>query len=247
MSVPCSCASSVFYAIRRDIDRCVYSLCGEDRVGAAAFVRVGLFVPGIWAVIIYRLAHHFYYRFKPRSLGRLLCAPIFVASRLCGLVLGIEISPHAHIGYGLFVNHFGGIRIGEVKIGENCNVAQHVTCGDSSLVATAEINADNQIVGMPTLGNRVWVGPGAVIVGPVTIGDDAVVAGNTVVTHDIPPFCVAMGVPAEVVSKRGSFRQVTYRGMAEDRDRSAALMAQRASHKDERPADSGRAGSRKLR
>ena len=224
MSASCSCPGSVLRAIRSDAGRCTYSLSGDGRVTAGGIARVGLLFPGLWAVILYRLTHHLYYRFRPRALGRLLYAPMCLISRLSGIVLGIEIAPHAHIGCGLFINHFGGIHIGEVSIGENCNISHGVSFTDS-----------------PVLGDRVWVGPGAIISGPVKVGHDSVVAGNSLVTDDVPSFAVVMGVPAAVVSRKGSFTQVTYRGMTDDPGRSAALAAL-AEQRAERGAGRGAAG-----
>jgi serine O-acetyltransferase len=223
-------------AIRSDVDRCVYSLFGDGRISAGAIARVGLLFPGLWAVIIYRLTHHCYYRFRPRALGKLLYAPMFVASHLTGIAVGVEISPHAHVGSGFFVNHFGGIHIGKVRIGENCNLSHGVTFGNSSRASDTALALDDpQGWDSPTLGDRVWVGPGSIIAGPVTIGHDCVVAGNSLVTHDAPPFSILMGVPAKVVSHRGSFTQVSYRGMTEDAGRSEALAEQRATQADAPP------------
>jgi len=233
MGNPCSCPDSVLRAIRSDADRCIYSLFGDGKVTASAIARVGLLFPGLWAVILYRLTHHFYYRFRPRALGKLLYAPMFIASHLTGIAVGVEITPHAHIGYGFFVNHFGGIHIGKVHIGENCNISHGVTFGNSSMGSdTALAMDDPQGWDSPTLGDRVWVGPGSIIAGPVTLGHDAVVAGNSLVTRDVPPCGIVMGVPAAVVSHKGSFNQVAYRGMTEDLGRSAALAALRASQGD---------------
>jgi serine O-acetyltransferase len=231
---PCSCPDSVLHAIRSDVDRCLYSLAGDRKVTASAIVRVALLFPGLWVVTLYRLTHHFYYRFRPHALGRLLYAPAFIASHLTGIALGIEICPHAHIGYGLFVNHFGGIHIGEVHIGENCNISHGVTFGNSSRIADATLLTRSEAISIdsPTLGDRVWVGPGSIVAGPVTIGHDSVVAGNSLVTRDAPPFSVLLGVPAKVVSNRGSFSQVIYRGMGEDVGRLAALEEQHAAQAD---------------
>ncbi len=228
MSDSYSCPEDVLLAIKSDADRCIYSLSGGGKVTAGVIMRAGLLFPGLWAMILYRLTHHFYYHFRPRAIGKLLYAPMFIFSHLSGIVIGIEITPHAHIGCGLFVNHFGGIHIAEVNIGENCNISHGVTIGNSSRVADTTLTAGPRTADSPALGDRVWVGPGAVVAGPVTIGSDSVVAANSLVTRDVPPCSVVMGVPAAVVSHRGSFTQVTYRGMQEDRGRSAALAAREA-------------------
>ncbi|MGO8889868.1 MAG: hypothetical protein ACLP8X_15520 [Streptosporangiaceae bacterium] len=78
---------------------------------------------------------------------------------------------------------------------------------------------------LPTLGDRVWVGPGAVVAGDVAIGDDASVGANSLVVRDVPPRGVVLGVPARLVSRRGSFTQVRYREMDNDDERKASLAA----------------------
>ena len=224
MPCPCACSTGIIRAVRRDVDRYVYSLAGGSPVRIATIPRVAILFPGLWAGLLYRLCHHFLYRFKPRFIGKCLAVPIFVAQRVGVILFGIEIDPRAHIGQGLFINHFGGIIVGPVTIGENCNIAQGVTLGRSSLVAGRAVDD------APTVGDRVWLGPGAVVAGPITLGDDVTVAGNSLITRDVPPRGVALGVPAEVVSRKGSFRQVSYRGMEEDWRRTAALMAEDVPH-----------------
>ena len=71
-----------------------------------------------------------------------------------------------------------------------------------------------------------WVGPGAVVAGDITVGDDAAVSAISLVVRDVPPRGVVVGVPARLVSRRGSFAQLMYRGMETDADRMASLAAQ---------------------
>lgn len=51
---------------------------------------------------------------------------------------------------------------------------------------------------VPTIGNNVFIGTGAVIVGKIKIGDNVIVAANSVVTKDVPDDCYALGTPAEI-------------------------------------------------
>jgi len=74
----------------------------------------------------------------------------------------------------------------------------------------------------------VWVGPGAVIAGELTVGDDAVVGANSLLVRDVPPLGVVLGVPARLVSRRGSFAQILYRGMDNDDKRKLALAEREA-------------------
>jgi serine O-acetyltransferase len=204
----------------------VYSVHGDGPVTLGALAHVAVFFPGIYVVFLYRLCHHLWTRTKPAGLGKALSIPVFIVFRICNIIFGIEMNPRSHIGYGLLITHFGGVHIGPVNIGENCNISHAVTLGRSSRVAhTDRTDVESEFRDTPTLGDRVWVGPGAVIAGPVTLGDDAVVAANSLVTRDVPPRGIAMGVPATTVSHKGSFAQVIYRGMAKDPARAASLHA----------------------
>lgn len=216
MPGPCACSGSLRLAVRRDIDRYVYSICGDKRPGITSILLVAT-SPGLWAQATYRLTHHLIYRHQPHILGKILSVPAFVASRVIALMSGIEIESGAHIGSGLFINNFGGIVLGAVTMGENCTINQGVTLGRSSMVAGKALND------LPTVGDRVFVGPHAIVAGPVTLGDDSSVAGGSLVTRDIPTCGTVVGVPAKVVSRQGSFREVRYRNMDRDPLRLMAL------------------------
>lgn len=106
---------------------------------------------------------------------------------------GYQIPLSANIGPGLFLPHFGGIVVGkEVKIGKNCNLSHNVTIG-------REIRGKRK--GSPTLGDYVWIGPGAVIVGKISIGSNVLIAPNSFVNRDVPSNSIVLGNPAEVIKK----------------------------------------------
>jgi serine O-acetyltransferase len=109
---------------------------------------------------------------------------------------GISVPFQTEIGPGFYIGHFGGIVISaKSKIGKNCNVSQGVTLGRAN-------RGRNK--GYPTVGDNVYLGPGAKIVGAVKIGNNVAVGANCVVTKDIPDDAVVVGVPGEVISSRGS-------------------------------------------
>jgi len=110
--------------------------------------------------------------------------------------LGISIPPSTEIGSGFYIGHFGGIEINfRSVIGKNCNISQGVTLG----AANREANK-----GYPTLGDNIYIGPGAKIVGAVKIGNNVAIGANCVVTKDIMENSVVVGVPARVISEEGS-------------------------------------------
>jgi serine O-acetyltransferase len=160
-----------------------------------------------------------YARHRVRS--RLLRVLSSVFHRIITALTGIHIDGQAHIGPGLKFPHGGRIEIGPVQVGGNCDIYQGVTLGN----AASTLDEPYSRPGVPTLGDRVWVGPGAVVAGDLTIGDDASIGANGLIVRDVPPRGVVIGVPARLVSRHGSFAQVMYRGMDSDEERKASLAA----------------------
>ena len=100
---------------------------------------------------------------------------------------GLEIPPETKIGKGLYLGHAFNITInGHSVIGDNCNIHKGVVIG--------RVNRGPR-KGCPTLGNKVWVGINAAIVGNVTIGDDVLIAPNSFVNCDVPSHSVVFGNP----------------------------------------------------
>jgi len=112
------------------------------------------------------------------------------------LKYGFDIDFTISIGPGLYLPHYGGIVLNRrCVIGANCNLSHQVTIG---------IANRGELKGCPVIGDRVYIGPGAKIFGALTIGDDAAIGANAVVTRDVPANAVAAGVPARVISMKGS-------------------------------------------
>jgi serine O-acetyltransferase len=109
---------------------------------------------------------------------------------------GIMIPFTTEIGPGLFIGHFGCIVVHpDAVIGRNCNLSQGVTIG---------LSARGKREGVPTLGDNVYIAPGAKVFGAIRIGNDVAVGANAVVTRDVPDGAVVAGIPAEVISQEGS-------------------------------------------
>lgn len=102
------------------------------------------------------------------------------------------ISREADIGEGFYLYHRGTVYIGPVKIGKNCCVSHNVTIGRAY---------KNGMIGRPTIGNNVWIGPGAVIVGKINIGNNVFIAPNSVVNTDVPDNAMVAGYPARYMIK----------------------------------------------
>ncbi len=108
---------------------------------------------------------------------------------------GCDIHPGATIGKRFFIDHATGVVIGETTvIGDDVSIYQNVTLGG---VSTSKGKRH------PTLGNRIVVGAGAIILGNITIGDDVRIGAGSVVVKDVPPDCTVVGVPGKIVKQGG--------------------------------------------
>jgi serine O-acetyltransferase len=106
---------------------------------------------------------------------------------------GFQISTKTKIGRGVFFGHFGTVVINEnAVIGENCNINHNVTIGRQNR---------GKKKGSPVIGNRVWIGTGAVIVGKILIEDDVLIAPNSYVNFDVPSGSIVMGNPGTLITK----------------------------------------------
>jgi serine O-acetyltransferase len=204
---------TAFHLIKSDIGRYSY-LQKNDRRRRMAGLRALVLCQGLQASIVYRVGQKIYHPTSSTALRSIGFVPYFMAQRWIEITTGISLNPRADIGRGLYIGHFGGIIIGRVKMGDNCNISHEVTLGRG--VARGEH-------GVPTLGHRVWIGPGAKITGPIHLGDDSVVGANAVVLKSVPARAFAVGVPAELKGSRGSFDMVIYEGMEHDESRRSSL------------------------
>lgn len=148
---------------------------------------------GFWALGVYRFGA-WRYRIHPVWLRK----PFSFLYKLAHLAVqvfgGIELPCEAKIGRRLIIDHFGGIIIsGDAVLGDDVRIRHGVTIGLKNTLSR----------GAPTVGNRVDIGAGAKLLGPIRIGDDAVIGANAVVLRDVPPGYLAIGIPARIQPRRG--------------------------------------------
>jgi len=109
---------------------------------------------------------------------------------------GFDISPQTRIGPGFYIGHFGGIVISPYAVlGSNVNIAQGVTVGATNRGSK---------MGVPTVHDRVWIGAHAILVGKITIGQDALIGPGAYVNFDVPENAVVLGNPGKIVADTGS-------------------------------------------
>ncbi len=200
---------TVGYLIRSDLRRYLAT-------GARRPLRVMLFAQGFWATTVYRVSHRLYYAPIPvpglRTVVRFMCQ---ISRKFIEILTGISLSPEGFVGEGLYIGHFGPVIVSpSTRIGSNCNLSQGVTLG---------FGGRGDRGGHPTIGNRVYIAANAVVVGKITVGDDAVIGAGAVVTKSVLPRAVIVGNPAQVASYKGSFDFIRYDGMEHDPERMASL------------------------
>lgn len=154
--------------------------------------REGFFSQGAWALLIYRFSH---LRMGVRF--RLVRMPWWllnvILQKISEWIFGICIPESVVMGRRVRIEHFGPIVIhGAAKIGNDCLLRQGITIGNKG---------DKDPYGAPTIGAGVEIGAGAVLLGRIVVGDKAVIGANAVVTKDVPPGAVMVGVPARQLGK----------------------------------------------
>lgn len=171
-----------FRLLKEDI-RCV-----KDRDPAAtSALEILLLYPGLKAVRSHRRAHWFY-KHNLHFFARLI-------SQRTARRTNIEIHPGATIGRRLFIDHGTGVVIGETAvIGDDVTLYQGVTLGGTG----KDVGKRH-----PTVGSGVMIGAGAKVLGPFSIGNNTKIAAGSLVLHEIPENCTAVGAPARVVKRDG--------------------------------------------
>jgi serine O-acetyltransferase len=149
---------------------------------------------GLWVMAVYRFGR---WRYGIRH--AIVRAPFSFLYKLLfkfiQIITGVELPCEVSIGRRFRIDHFGGVIVsGDVIIGDDVVIRNGVTIG---LRRTGER-------GSPKIGNRVDIGVGAKILGPITVGDDSTIGANAVVLEDVPPNSIAIGIPAKAIARRHS-------------------------------------------
>jgi serine O-acetyltransferase len=147
-----------------------------------------LIYPGFRAIVFHRVIH-FLWKLRIPFVPRVL-------SELNRFLSGLEIHPGATIGPGFFVDHGMGVVIGETaEIGRNCVLFHNVTLGGTGHHARKR---------HPTLGDNVYVGTAATLLGPINVGDNVRIGANSfIVMRDVPSNSTVVGTPARVIKRDG--------------------------------------------
>ncbi len=172
-------------AIRRDI-----RAARERDPARPTALEVIFCYPGVHAVWGHRISHWLW-----RRDARL---PARALAEVTRILTGVEIHPGAVLGGGLFIDHATGVVIGQTaEVGEDVTLFHGVTLGGTG----RDIGKRH-----PTVGDRVIIGAGAKVLGPIKIGEDSRIGANAVVVKEVPASAVVVGVPGQIISRAGPAR-----------------------------------------
>ena len=145
--------------------------------------------PGLHALWLHRIARVFWAH-RLRLMARLI-------SHLNRFLTGIEIHPGATVGRRFFIDHGMGVVIGETaEIGDDVLMYQGVVLGGTSLEKKKR---------HPTIENNVTIGAAAILLGPIIVGENAMIGANSVVVKSVPAGATVVGVPGRAVEERRQF------------------------------------------
>jgi len=185
----------MFERVRRDLNRCFAIESRDGHPGLAEKATILATSHALKGVIVYRFGS-WLERTRPPGPIRI---PLKVFYRsmdeLVVALWGMHIHSTAEIGPGLYIPHPLGVLIGSAKLGADCNVGQGVTIGMRAGGMGTEAD------GLPTIGDRVFIGPGSVIFGPVKVAAGSAVGPLTVVGRNVPPRSLVVGNPMQIVKR----------------------------------------------
>jgi len=193
---------SQYTCLKQDLYRYFYPSDDAPEMGLARKAWTFVNTQGCWATTVYRFRRYVLVECRTPVVRQLLDLSGKFMHKLVEMTTGIHIRPEIDIGPGLYIGHFGCIFLGgNTRMGMYCNISQENTLGYAG-------RGDKR--GLPQVGDFVYIGPGAKLIGPITVGDHAAIGANAVVTKDVPAGAVAAGVPAKVISMAGSHDFVTF-------------------------------------
>ncbi len=157
----------------------------EKKLSLKSFISA-VRIPGFWFMILFRLG-------SVGNISRVRRLVIRILLRRYSYKFGYQIPLKTKIGEGFFIGHYGSLVISpRAVIGKNCNVAHGVTIGAVMFGKRA---------GAPNLGDFVWVGTNAIIVGGINVGNNVLIAPGAFVNFDVPDNSIVIGNPGKIISK----------------------------------------------
>jgi serine O-acetyltransferase len=143
---------------------------------------------GLWVMAVYRFGR-WRYTIKPGIIRKPFSLLYKVLKVISEILTSVELPCEVVLGRGVIIEHAFDIVIsGDAVLGDDVVLRNGVTIG----------LRHRAFRGSPVIGNRVDIGAGAKILGPITIGDDVSIGANAVVLTDVPANSIAVGIPARI-------------------------------------------------
>lgn len=147
---------------------------------------------GFWVMVVYRFGG-WRYGIKWSLLRKTMSLIYKILYKIIQIITGVELPCEVKVGSNFRIDHFGGIIVsGYASFGSNCIIRNGVTVGLKNIEEKTA----------PRIGNGVNIGAGAKLLGSITIGDNVDIGANAVVIKSVPENCIAVGVPAKIISKQ---------------------------------------------
>jgi serine O-acetyltransferase len=161
----------------------------QNDPAAKSYIETMLCHTPLHAILMHRVAYFLRARLRLPVIPRLV-------SVIAHWWTGVEIHPGATIGNGFFIDHGTGVVIGETaEIGDHCVIFHNVTMG-----GTGKHHGKRH----PTIEDNVFIGTGAVLLGPIRVGHNSKIGANSfIIMHDVPPNSTVVGTPAKIVKRDG--------------------------------------------
>lgn len=178
-----------------DIKRSYREHKREVPLKASEKLKIVLTTRGLKALMVFRLCSYINRCCAGGCLAPIKWMALAVTEAMSFIIrvlYGIQFHNDARIGEGLYIAHFGGISIGKCRIGKNCSIAHQVSIGSMNPKPTET---------GPEIGDHVWIGAHAKIVGDVVVESHSTIVSGSVVTSDVKKNTLVMGNPARVISR----------------------------------------------
>ncbi|MCK5127024.1 MAG: serine acetyltransferase [candidate division Zixibacteria bacterium] len=179
-------------SLRTDIDKFYKIHFGTTNPTFLRKLKFWLYHFGLHCVVIYRFGK---WARNLKMRNKLFGVPVFIIQRFFNfymrLMYHVEVDD-ADIEPGFYIGHIGTIFVGPSKIGKNFSIHHNVTIGIGHAQAAE---------GVPTIGDNVWIGAGAMISGAIKIGSNVTVANGCMLSRNIPDGALAVGNPGRVIMK----------------------------------------------
>jgi serine O-acetyltransferase len=191
----------MFNVIKSDIQRFIQIDADSKNPSLYEKMMIILSKAPLHALLLYRFLNWNYRKVKITILRKLFTLITLPIAFWYKAIWGIDIDTQASIGKGFYVGHPGGIHIGPIRIGENCNIGHNVTIG---------IGGRGEERGLPEIGNQIWIGALSVIFGKISIGDHSTILPGTILSKSVPDHVTVAGNPGRVIMRETDNAEIIF-------------------------------------